>query len=105
MGRLRLYQPRDPLLGASPVQPPFVFADAAGADYYTVEKIYAHRHDLAEREFHVRWAGYDASHDTWEPEHRLRADVPQLLDAYLAAPSSLRARASAPLRHSAHVRR
>ena len=105
MDRLRLYHPRDPVLGASPMQPPPVCTDAAGATYYTVEKIYAHRHDLAEREFHVRWAGYDASHDTWEPEHRLRADVPQLHDAYLAAPSSLRARASAPLRRSAHVRR
>ena len=82
-----------------------MFANAAGDAYYTVEKIYAHRHDAAEREFHVRWAGYDASHDSWEPEHRLRADVPLLLDAYLAAPSTMRARPSAPLRRSVHLRR
>lgn len=33
-------------------------------------------------EYKVHWKDYDASEDSWEPAHRLREDVPGLLDRY-----------------------
>jgi hypothetical protein len=104
LDRLRLYHPRDPLLGGESLDPAPLFHNDDGDPYYRVERIFAHRADPRERSFLVRWAGYDASHDSWEPEHRLRADVPLLLDAYLANPSSLQKRPTAPLRRSVHTR-
>ena len=53
---------------------------------FLIEAITAHRGDRTRRktmEFKVRWAGYDSSHDTWEPYSNLR-DTDQLLD-YLKA--------------------
>ena len=89
---------------AGDLDPAPLFHNDEGDPYYRVERIFAHRADPRERSFLVRWAGYDASHDSWEPEHRLRADVPLLLDAYLANPSTLQKRPSAPLRRSLHTR-
>lgn len=53
---------------------------------FLIEAILDHRGDRTRRqtmEFKVRWAGYDASHDSWEPYKNLR-DTEQLLD-YLRA--------------------
>lgn len=53
---------------------------------FLIEAIIAHRGDRTRRktmEFKVRWAGYDSSHDSWEPYSNLR-DTDQLLD-YLKA--------------------
>jgi hypothetical protein len=35
-----------------------------------------------EREYRVRWRGYDPSQDSWEPEGVLRTDVPDLVNDF-----------------------
>ena len=34
---------------------------------FVVDSIINHNWTLTKRQFLIRWAGYDASHDTWEP--------------------------------------
>ena len=34
-------------------------------------------------ELKVRWLGFDATHDTWEPVTNLATDVPDMVEAYL----------------------
>ena len=53
---------------------------------FYIDFIVAHRGSLNHRkqlQFLVRWAGYDASDDTWEPYANLRHAIP--LHAYLRA--------------------
>ena len=53
---------------------------------FVVESIQEHRGDitkLTSLEFRVRWLGYDATHDTWEPWKGLRAT--EKLHRYLIA--------------------
>ena len=53
---------------------------------FVIESILDHRGDRTRRktmEFKVRWAGFDSTHDSWEPYCNLR-DTDQLL-AYLRA--------------------
>ena len=40
-------------------------------DTYDVEGILGHRDKAGVREYKVRWAGYNATHDSWEPEGNL----------------------------------
>ena len=49
-----------------------------------VKRFVTHRTDRAgQLLLKVRWLGYDHTHDTGEPAHRLAEDVPQLLEQYL----------------------
>ena len=47
------------------------FDPAAGKDIYEPEKIVATRGAKGVTQFHVKWVGYDAKHNTWEPIENL----------------------------------
>ncbi|EGZ22826.1 hypothetical protein PHYSODRAFT_479034 [Phytophthora sojae] len=59
-------------------------ARRAEAEFYTVDHIVNHRTHYNKRQYQVRWENYDASDDTWENGDKLRADVPDIVDAYEA---------------------
>ena len=42
-----------------------------GAQEYEVETLLAHRQQGQQRQYLVKWKGYDASHNTWEPARNL----------------------------------
>lgn len=50
---------------------------------YVVEGIVAHKGKPGHRQFRVKWRGFDTTENTWEPEERLREDVPDKVKAYL----------------------
>jgi hypothetical protein len=51
-----------------------------------VEKIVSHKKDRGKYKFRIRWAGFTADEDTWEPEENLIGDYCQsLLAAYKAS--------------------
>ena len=60
--------------------------DAQGTPEYEVEAIIAHRqtgrHGRGAREYLVRWKGYDASEDTWEPVGNL-GNAQEIIAEYL----------------------
>jgi Chromo (CHRromatin Organisation MOdifier) domain len=68
---------------------PFIFdpsttnpIDIARRDHleFFVDKVFGHRGDAKSKrdlEFHIKWLGYDESHDSWEPYSALR-DTSQL---------------------------
>lgn len=77
---------------AEPCPPPAFYAN--GEEFFVVDCIVGHRAcPDASREFRVRWLGYEASYDTWEPEDSLRADAPAAVDDYLTALAAPRQRA------------
>ena len=41
------------------------------------------------RQFLVKWLGYTAEHNSWEPESSLRADAPVIVDLYLLNPTDM----------------
>ena len=47
------------------------------------KRIVAHRAQRRGLELKVRWLGFDATHDTWEPVANMAADVPDMVEAYL----------------------
>lgn len=49
---------------------------------YIVEKIVGKRKVNNKIEYHVKWLGYPADQNTWEPRAQLIKDVPQMVDAY-----------------------
>ena len=51
--------------------PTSAFDSAAGNDIYEPEKIIATRSAKGVTHFHVKWVGYDAKHNTWEPIENL----------------------------------
>ncbi|TDH73808.1 hypothetical protein CCR75_009591 [Bremia lactucae] len=53
-----------------------------GAAFYSVDHIVSHRVFHQSRQYLVRWEHYDESGDTWEQADKLRADVPEIVDAY-----------------------
>lgn len=57
-------------------------SEAAGAKFYIVDHIVYHRTHYNKRQYLVRWENYSESHDTWENAEKLRADVPNIVDAY-----------------------
>ena len=65
---------------------------------YEVEKILWHRTFKGRCEMLVRWAGYDESHNQWVRRSVLEEDVPALVLAYDANPSTFVSRKSAPTR-------
>jgi hypothetical protein len=66
MERLKLYLPT--LKGESLRLQYFKpFKDLPTSDRYVIEKILGHRIVGGKHQWKVRWQGYDASADTWEP--------------------------------------
>ena len=47
--------------------PQSAFDGAAGKDFYDPEKVIGERSSKGICQFNVRWAGFTAKHDTWEP--------------------------------------
>ena len=60
--------------------------DAQGTPQYKVEAIIAHRQAVRRgrgaKEYLVRWKGFDASEDTWEPPGNL-ANAEEIFAEYL----------------------
>jgi hypothetical protein len=52
-------------------QPPAVDADTNGAARYEVESVMAQRGTINRRELLIRWKGYGAEHDEWQPRSQL----------------------------------
>lgn len=50
---------------------------------YEVEKILNHRQKGAKLEFRVRWKGFGAEGDTWEPESHLQCESCKVFNAYI----------------------
>ncbi len=62
-------------------EPEAVFTDAEGTEHFEVEAIVAHRGNGRRRRFLVKWAGYPAHDNTWEPESNLEG-ASELLAEY-----------------------
>jgi transposase InsO family protein len=73
-----------------PPPPPPPVKVAGGETYYTVEAIRRHRRRRRSSrrgqitELLVKWEGYPEYENTWEPEARLKRDVPDLVADYWA---------------------
>jgi len=67
---------------------------------YEIHRVWGHRppNALPAKEYLVQWKGYDTSQMTWVQRATLAADVPGILAAYEAAPTTATARPSAPKR-------
>ena len=48
-----------------------------------VQRLLDHRQDPDGFKIKVRWLGFDATHDTWEPVANLATDAPDLVEEYL----------------------
>jgi hypothetical protein len=70
-------EPADP---ETPLQQTFRYEKEEDNEF-EVEKVIAHRGDKHNREFLVKWLGYDESENTWEPENNL-SNCKQLLQRY-----------------------
>ena len=47
------------------------------------QRFVQHRMERTGLQLQVRWLGFDATHDSWEPIENLATDVPELVEAYL----------------------
>jgi len=65
---------------------------------YEVRRISNARIHKGQAELWVEWKGYDQSQNCWVHLDILMADVPELVKAFDARPSTFKARASAPKR-------
>jgi hypothetical protein len=64
-----------------PPPPPLI--DSMGDQKWVVESVEDQRMGKNRtKEYFVRWLGYPSSMNTWEPEHVLKQDVPDLVTAY-----------------------
>ena len=57
-------------------QPPAVDADTNGDARYEVESVMAQRGSTNRRELLIRWKGYGAEHDEWQPRSHLIRTAP-----------------------------
>ena len=63
--------------------PPEVDIGQFGEPEWRVDSIVDYRDSKRRgRLFRVRWAGYGPEEDTWEPEGRLRVDIPEMFEQY-----------------------
>ena len=97
--RLKFFEARDSAFidddaPVTPVQGP------DGALRYEIHRIWGHRPParLPAQEYLVQWKGYDTAQMTWVKRATLLADVPDLLRAYEASPTTAQPRKSAPKR-------
>ena len=66
-----------------------------GEDEYEVEAVIGHRDTSAGRQYLVKWVGYSALHNTWEPEALLE-HAREEVDRYLQRPTRTRTSRSRP---------
>ena len=96
---LKFFEQRDAEFSdfESPVTP---VQGGDGALRYEIHRIWGHRPQgqLPAPEYLVQWKGYDTAQMTWVARKTLLDDVPALLSAYEAAPTTAQARKSAPKR-------
>ena len=97
--RLKFFEQRDAEFSdfEAPVTP---VQGGDGALRYEIHRIWGHRPQgqLPAPEYLVQWKGYDTAQMTWVARKTLLDDVPALLSAYEAAPTTAQARKSAPKR-------
>ena len=70
--------------GPNFLQPPPDLID--GEEEYEVEAVLGHRGRPGRRTFLIRWKGYSAAEDTWEPERNLGNAQPLIVDYKIARP-------------------
>jgi hypothetical protein len=83
--RLKIYREGRTAFPARPQRfhhPPAVDVDTNGVASYAVEAILAQRRKGAQREMLVRWEGYGAEHDQWQPRSELVRTAPELVAQY-----------------------
>ena len=71
--------------GPNFLQPPPDLIDEE--EEYEVEAILGHRRRPSCRTFLIRWKGYSAAEDTWEPERNLGNSQPLIVDYKTAQPT------------------
>ena len=71
--------------GPNFLQPPLDLIN--GEEEYKVEAILRHRGRPGRRMFLIRWKGYSAAEDTWEPERNLGNARPLIKDYTIARPT------------------
>ena len=79
ISRLKLYRDGSAEFPDRPLrhhQPPAVDTDTNGAAQYAVECVVAQRGSAARRELLIRWEGYGAEHDQWQPRRELMKTAP-----------------------------
>ena len=70
-------------------QPPAVKTDTNGASQYSVECIVAQRGSAARRELLIRWEGYGAEHDQWQPRREVMKTAPEKVAEFDALQRSI----------------
>lgn len=68
---------------AAAAEKPKVSEDAAAEEDYEVEDIVDHKTERGKTSFLIRWKGWTAEHDTWEPESTL--SCPEIVSKYKKA--------------------
>ncbi|GMF50515.1 unnamed protein product [Phytophthora fragariaefolia] len=63
----------------SRTRPPPALLDRNGDLHYHVERVLQERRVHGKRQLLVKWRGYPASQNSWEPEDRLRVDCPKVV--------------------------
>jgi hypothetical protein len=96
---LKFFEQRDAEFSdfESPVTP---VQGGDGSLRYEIHRIWGHQPQgqFPAPEYLVQWKGYDTAQMTWVARKTLLDDVPALLSAYDAAPTTAQARKSAPKR-------
>jgi hypothetical protein len=103
VSRLKKFTERPPHLGPSHITnpPPIATADD-GQQFYEVDHIVTMQVRKGGKRFvRVRWKGYAAQHDTWEPYEKILADCPVAITTYEATHRAAAPRAPRPRRTTA----
>ena len=90
ISRLKLYRDGSERFPTRPQRlsaPPATDTDTNGVASYEVEAVLAQRGALRHRQLLVRWKGYGAEHDEWQPRRELARTAPQLLAEFDARQS------------------